>query len=579
MGRDREAEATTAARTDARGRVALIGLALAVAAALLLAFAIDAGAASCRQPKGKWEPPCNPALAQSPWSGSHRASYAQASSPYRGIESADVRPEHIDLPGIPISIQFSSKYDDGGRVAWGSLIDGANAGRLFKVDAETGEVIDIYTPAERESEPPPSSGAAGITGAYNLLDRSNRFIVPRLTWFDVYGDARRGEAHSPIELVKRFVLPDSVLCGSDDRLVGAVMTFDGYIAFATENGVVGTIPRQPKRMTEGNLRTIGLNGAAACAGADDPDAELQTVSNNIAADENGGIYIVTSKRMVRVNHDPRSGELARAWSSPYDAGSEVSEIRLGAGSGSTPTLMGTGRGQDKFVVITDGQDLMHQDLFWRNGIPKDWEGMGGDRPRRMACEYPVTFGDPDAEASLSEQSVAVRGYATFNVNNLLDYDFPDGLPAVLLNALAALRGGDPAATPHGVERIDWNPRTQRCRSVWANPRVSIPNGIPSVSQPSGLFYGIRLKQGEWGVGGLDWRTGESEFFAPSPGGPCSETALGYLEMSGTLPILGPVLEELPNSCENSFYAATEIGPKRSIWTGTFLGLTRYVQKR
>ncbi len=76
--------------------------------------------------QGKLEPPCNPALAQSPWSGSHRSSYAQASSPYRGIESADVRAQHIDLPGIPISIQFSSKYDDGGRVAWGSLIDGAD---------------------------------------------------------------------------------------------------------------------------------------------------------------------------------------------------------------------------------------------------------------------------------------------------------------------------------------------------------------------------------------------------------------------------------------------------------------------
>ena len=548
---------------------------LLVSAAVLLTLAGEADAAKCRQPKGKLEPPCNPALAQSPWSGSHRSSYAQASSPYRGIESADVRAQHIDLPGIPISIQFSSKYDDGGRVAWGSLIDGANAGRLFKVDAESGKVIDVYTPAERESEPPPASGAAGITGAYNLLDRSNRFIVPRLTWFDVYGDAHRGDADSPIELRKRFVLPDSALCGSDDRLVGAVMTYDGYIAFVTENGVVGTIPRQPSRMKQANLRTVSLNRAAACAAADDPATDLQTVSNNIAADENGGIYIVTSKRMVRVNHDPESGDLERAWSSPYNAGSEVSEIRLGEGSGSTPTLMGTGRGQDKFVVITDGQDLMHQDLFWRNGVPKDWKGLGGDRPRRMACEYPVTFGDPGATASLSEQSVAVRGYATFNVNNLLDYDFPDGLPAVLLNALAALRGGDPAATPHGVERIDWNPRTQRCHSVWANPRVSIPNGIPSVSQRSGLFYGIRLEDGEWGVGGLDWRTGRSRFFAPSPGGPCSETAIGYLEQSGTLPVLGPVLDELPNSCENSFYAATEIGPKRSIWTGTFLGLTRY----
>jgi len=552
--------------------------ALLGAAALLLSLAGDAEAAGCRQPKGKLEPPCNPALAQSPWSGSHRSSYAQASSPYRGIESSDVRAEHIDLPGIPISIQFSSKYADGGRVAWGSLIDGANRMALFKVDAESGEVIDIYVPGERESKPPPASGATGITGAYNMLDRSNRFIVPRLTWLDVYADSRKGRSDSPIELEKRFVLPDRILCGSDDKLVGAVMTYDGYIAFATENGVVGTIPRRPSEMKRQNLQTVSLNGSA-CASADDPDADLQTVSNNIAADENGGIYIVTSKRMVRVNHDPRTGGLAKAWSAPYNAGSDVSPIRLGQGSGSTPTLMGTGRKQDKFVVITDGQDLMHQDLFWRNRVPRSWQGLGGDHPRRMACETPVRFGDPDATVSLSEQSVAVRGYATFNVNNLLDYDFPDGLPAVLLNALAALRGGDPAAAPHGAERIDWNPRTRRCHTVWANPRVSIPNGIPSVSQRSGLAYGIRLRHGEWGVGGLDWRTGKPRFFAPSPGGPCSDTAIGYLQQSGTLPILGPIIEELPNSCENSFYAATEIGPRHSIWTGTFLGLTRYVQRR
>ncbi len=82
--------------------------------------------------------------------------------------------------------------------------------------------------------------------------------------------------------------------------------------------------------------------------------------------------------MVRVNHDPESGDLEPAWSAPYNAGSEVSEIRLGEGSGSTPTLMGTGRGQDKFVVITDGQDLMHLDLFWRNGVPNDWKGLGGE---------------------------------------------------------------------------------------------------------------------------------------------------------------------------------------------------------
>ncbi len=186
--------------TDTSRLWALIAVAL-VAAAALLASA-DAEAAGCKQPRGKFEPPCNPALAQSPWSASHRGSYAQASSPYRGIESADVRAEHVDLPGIPISIQFSGRYDDGGRVAWGSLIDGADRQALFKVDAESGKVIDVYVPGERESAPPPASGAAGITGAYNILDRSNHFIVPRLTWFDVYTDAKRGRSHSPIRLAE-----------------------------------------------------------------------------------------------------------------------------------------------------------------------------------------------------------------------------------------------------------------------------------------------------------------------------------------------------------------------------------------
>ncbi len=537
-----------------------------------------AGAAGCKQPKGKFEPPCNPALASSPWSASHRAGYAQASSRYRGIESADVRATHLDLPGIPISIQFSGKYGDGGRVAWGSLIDGADRQALFKVDVDSRKLIDIYVPGEREVDPP-TSGVGGITGAYNMLDRSNHFIVPRQRWFDVYGDAKRGKSGSPIALLKRYALPARAFCGTGDKLVGATMTYDGYIAFATENGVVGTIPRHPGQMRNANLRTVSLNGDAACASADEPDAELETVSNSIAADENGGIYVVTSKHMVRVNHDARTGDLVVRWSTPYNAGSDVSEIRLGEGSGSTPTLMGTGRGQDKFVVITDGQDLMHLDLFWRNGVPKKWDGLGDGRPRRMACEYPVTFGDPTATTSLSEQSVAVRGYGTLNVNNLLDYEFPDGLPAVLLNAFAALRGGDPAAAPQGAERIDWDPARQRCRSVWSNSHVSIPNGIPSISSGSKLAYGVSQRHGDWGVRGLRWADGRNSFFARAPARPCSETAIGYLRDSGTLPFLGPVVDELPNSCENSFYAATEIGPGRSIWTGTFLGLTAYTPRR
>ncbi len=573
---------------DARARIPrrpsprgpLLTIVLAAVAMLTipsLATASESAQASrsdCRQPAGKDEPPCNPFLAASPWSASHRGSYAQGSSPLRGLESARVRTTHVDLTGIPIQIEFSDRYADGGRAAWGSMVDGTDAQTLFKLDAESGELIDLYVPAERESERLPP-GVGGITGAYNVLDRAGRFHVPRATWFDVYKDSVKGDRSSEIKLRRRFNLPPSALCGADDRLVGATMTYDGYIAFATERGVVGTVPHQPRKMRKANLRTINLNQGRC--GADDED--LETVSNSIAADERGGIYVVTSQRMRRIDHRASANRLRSRWSAPYDAGSGVSEIRLGAGSGSTPSLMGTGRGQDRFVVITDGQDLMHVDLFWRNKIPRDWKGLGEGRSRRQACEYPVRFGDPGATTSLSEQSVAVSGYGTLHVNNSLDYDFADGLPPILLNALAALRGGDPEAAPTGAERIDWNPRRRECQSVWANPDVSIPNGIPSISRRSGNAYGIRQRDGVWGVGALNWANGGSRFFAPATAQRCSRDVFGTLADAGVLAFLEEVLAELPNSCQNSNYAATEIGPGGSIWTGTFFGMTIYEPRR
>jgi hypothetical protein len=534
------------------------------------------GKPTCETPAARDEPPCNPYLPASPWGASHRNSYAQASSPFPGLRDDDVRTQHLDLPGTPIQTQFSSRYRDGGRAAWGSLVDFQDRHMLFKADARTGSLIDLYIPAEREKSPP-ATGGGGISGAYNILGRSGHFIVPRQRSIEVFGDSRAGVRSSRIRLLKRYELPARAFCRDDDRIAGATMTFDGSVAFATEQGVVGTLPRLPRQMTNANLRILSVNGAK-CADASVPEDRLEEVSNSIAADEDGGIYVVTSQRMRRIDHDAARNRLTSAWSAPYEAGSSQSAIRLGVGSGSTPTVMGTGR-QDKFVAITDGRDLMHMNLFWRGRVPADWKGLGGGRSRRMACDYPVRFGDRNATASLSEQSIAVRGNATFHVNNLLDYDFSGIGEGPFRSALAALRGGDPKAAPHGAERIDWNPRTRKCHSVWANRKVSIPNAIPSMSSESGLAYGAGQRNGAWGVEALDWRTGRSRFFARARPHRCSDTVMGYLDRSVPRSVSGPLLAELPNSCENSFYAATEVGPGGTIWTGTFNGLTIYRPSR
>ena len=493
------------------------------------------GPAGRRDPE---EPACNPHLAASPWAGNHRNSYAQASSPLPGLEGPAelVDVDHDGFASAPVVLSFSPRYPDGGRVVWASTV-GPTA-EVLKIDPRTMTVVDKYIPLLEEGS---GVGSASVSGAYNVVDADNRLHVGQSTALEVYGDAVRGERLSSIALLRRFELPPAALCG-EDRLVGITMTYDGRIAFATENGVVGVVPRRPARMTEENLRTLSLNGED-CAGG--PDGVVETVSNSIAADEKGGIYVVTSNAMYRI--DVRGDRLVQRWRSSYAGAGGSGGGRLGVGSGSTPTLMGTAPGDDRFVVITDGQELMHLVLMWRDRIPRDWEPVREGADPRIACEIPVTFGDPTATRSLSEQSVLVRGHSAVVVNNLMQLDPVLGQLPPQAAPISQLLSGLPGNEPRGVERFDWDPRTRTCDVAWTNPDVAIPNGIPTMSSASDLFYGIGSRDGTWTLEALDWETGRHELTVPTTAFPTS----------------------------NSFYAATTLGPGGSVWTGTFGGVTRF----
>lgn len=516
------------------------GTAIAIAAAFVAPGSAVA-APVCLTPVAAdgFEPPCNPYLSSPTWAGSHRSSYAQASSPFPGPEAGDtVTASHVTgVLGVPLIFSFTEPYPDGGRAAWASTVATPDGRYVYKADVATGRIISTYG-ALNDAQPP---GAGGVSGAYSVLDRDNHLIVGRERAFDVYGDATPGDRLSPVARLAHVTLPAGALCGPDDKLVGITMLFDGRVAFASALGVVGTIPREPARMTAANIVTTSINGAR-CATASSGDASLDQVSNSIAADEHGGIYVVTSKAMYRYDWD--GTRLRQAWRSGYASGA-TSAVRIGDGSGSTPTLMGTSPRQDRFVVITDGQKLVHLDLFWRDAIPADWKGLPG-RDRRLACEVPVTFGDPAATQTQNEQSVLVRGYAAVVPNNQLKDDSAlAGLPGNARLLAAALAGGNPANAPHGIERIDWDPVTRTCRPVWANREVSLPNGIPSMSTGSGLIYGIGQRGGTWGLEGLDFATGASRLR----------------------------VDTTPSPDENSAYAATTVGPDGAIWTGTLAGYT------
>jgi len=324
---------------------------------------------------------------------------------------------------------------------------------------------------------------------------------------------------------------------------------DGHVAFATKLGMIGVVPRQPEAMCAETLQVFSINGDTACHDSAIADADLEQVSNSIAADETSAIYVVTSGAQYRINWDGNT--LRQQWRASYEGAGNSGAGRLGGGSGSTPSIMGNPSQRDRFVVITDAQPLMHLLLMWKDDIPSDWQPIKPGRDRRIACEIPMNFGDDTLTESLSEQSVLVRGYASVVVNNKMKLDALLSQIPAQAQPFAQLLSGLSFNRPSGLQRIDWDPVSRSCKTVWGNPDISIPNGIPTMSAKTGQIFGI----GSRTVNGLDFWTLESVDFA---------TGQSKFHITST-----------PYPTDNSFYAATTIGPDNSVWTGTFGGVTRF----
>lgn len=475
------------------------------------------------------EPPRNPFLADSAWPMSHRTPYVQGSSPLPGPSAAATTryPDYEPTGLVNITLATSAPYDDGTIVVWGSSID-----YIYKLEATpTGQ-----RRIDRQRKPDGINLANAITGAYTILDKDNRFYVPGSGKLYAYTDAMAGDPFSAITLAGAFEIPREALRGSssEDPIVGINMTYDGYIAIATKLGTVAVVSRD---LSEFHYLWLG-------------DSEQgETVSNSIAADEDGGIYVVTSERMYRVQWtgselslEPASG----AWQADYENGADIQVPgRLGAGSGSTPSLMGVGD-QDKFVVITDGQAITNLVLLWRDEIPEGWQPIAPGKDIRIAAEVPVDYGDPLRTFSASEQSVLVRGYGAVVVSNDYGADIAQSdnpLISTLINGWVVFFSNTPRYAPYGVQKFEWNPETRTLESAWVNPDISCPNGIPTMSEASNLFYCIGQRNSVWNLEALDWDSGESVFYRP---------------MSRWF-------------WHNSFYASTQIGPFGDIWSGSTTG--------
>jgi hypothetical protein len=319
-----------------------------------------------------------------------------------------------------------------------------------------------------------------------------------------YRDSDPSDPASPIIESARWSKPAQV----EGEFVGVNLTFDGRLVLSTDHGWLVCLARDFS-----NYSTLQLPGAREQA-ADHWDRMLESgrsgsygwVRKSLCVDEDGGVYVPSVDHLHKVmwtGHRFSTDKSDGAWSAPYRNGS-------GWGSGTTPSLMGFGPDEDRFVVIGDGDEVVNITLYWRDDIPDDWTQLEGAPSRRIAGMGPANMGDPGLRAIQTEQSITVSGYGAMTVNNE-PASMPEGLPQAGARSVCFYLGHDPAYRPLGMHKYEWNPATRTLEEAWVCAEVSSPNSVPFVSQGSDLVYTCGTRDRKWTIEAVDWTTGEPAF--------------------------------------------------------------------
>ena len=365
---------------------------------------------------------------------------------------------------------------------------------------------------------------AGLAGVYYLLSADNILYVGGKESILAYADADPTDPNSDIVLKAEWKKPPEVTGGFNSMN----MTYDGWLISITDDGWVVLIKRDFSE-----YHTLQLTGAEVAPVSNKymldegrSQGAATWVRNGPAIDENGNIWVPSLQHMHKIiwdgeklSKDPVDG----AWVEPYSNKGQISVTfddiidpstgkpfsfeNVNVGSGSTASLMGFDD-EDRFVVITDGDEVMNMVLFWRDEIPEDWEQLPNAPSRRIAGMLRADIGRDDAEAVQTEQSVVVGGYGAFVVNNAPASKplkrAPDG-------AFVGLAGHHPDYTPHGVQKFEWDPEAKALREAWVNSEVSSVNSVPIVSNGANMVYTVGARDGQWTMEGIDWTSGESVF--------------------------------------------------------------------
>lgn len=418
------------------------------------------------------DPPTNPWLADSPYPIYHRNSYAQASSCIPGImpgDSISIKMRRDITGGTSPWIYLSEAYPNGERTLLYS-----NSTHVFKF-IDNGEELVAIDSIRLDFNTLTSNG-------YNHLLTKNRIWFSYEPTYDPadeeytqlfkFSDADTTNPYAPIAILDTFDFGDYGI----NRVNMYNLNYNGEIVWYSEEDPVNNI---------------------AYAGVIDQDFNLLDTlvferlpnerinHNSISVDEHNSFYIVTSHRLIQFAWD--GAELTIGWEAPYDFVNDGPAGNFAYGSGTTPTLMGWGAGNDQLVVVADGHASNNLVAFWRE-LPEGWASLPG-----MPLHFADSIQIPNARSFSNlfqsiENSPTVYGYdiAIAQFNGFLGYNCDNF---------------------KGVSKFRWDTLANEFNLEWANDSINM-NGVLAYSSGSHLVYGTGKEADcNYYYYGLDWDSG------------------------------------------------------------------------
>lgn len=353
----------------------------------------------------------------------------------------------------------------------------------------------------------------------------------------------------------RSDLPDDIteeeLEQQSPPMIGLAMTYDannGQLVVTFSNGIAVISPELSADSAHFIDFNEGLNSAPGNT------LVLDQVSNSIAVDEEGGIYVASclvtydiaglrqhgraetlsavGKMRKLVWHNNRlcgPGENG-AWIWDYPAYSTAPPTtKKGYGTGSTPSLMNVDG--HKFVVITSGEQKMQLLAFWR-----DIEDADDTNMLFAATEVDCGLQYLEDKGEVfdwvqSEQSVVVNDRYAFVVNNMPNRDDQGSYPkddSFTTNSILQVASVGPILPgSKGAQKFELSVTTGAnglagsWQSRWYNNSVSALSMVPVLTHcqdatRSMIFVSGYSAQDDalgtkgWRLSGLNWETGIEE---------------------------------------------------------------------